>query len=83
MASTLGATQGHPFSAVLGDLLVHFSSATGVGRQGAIVDGARFEYLPSAHHFALLNHPRVGDWLVEWINERTQSPRALPAPKQA
>ena len=83
VASTLGATQGHPFSAVLGDLLVHFSSATGVGRQGAIVDGARFEYLPSAHHFALLNHPRVGDWLVEWINERTQSPRALPAPKQA
>lgn len=83
VAATLGATQGHPFSSVLGDLLVHFSSATGVGRQGAIVDGARFEYLPSAHHFALLNHPRIGDWLVEWINARTRSPRALPSPRRA
>jgi pimeloyl-ACP methyl ester carboxylesterase len=83
VASTLGATQGHPFSAVLGDLLVHFSSATGVGRTGAIVDGARFEYLPSAHHFALLNHPQVGDWLIEWITARTRSPRALPAPRRA
>lgn len=83
VASTLGATQGHPFSAVLGDLIVHFSSASGVGRQGAIVEGARFEYLPSVHHLALLNHPQVGDWLVEWINARTRSPRALPAPRRA
>ncbi|MRJ78132.1 alpha/beta hydrolase [Aeromicrobium sp. SMF47] len=83
VAATLGASQGHPLSSVLGDLLVHFSSATGVGRTGPIVEGARFEYLPSAHHFALLNHPQVGDWLVEWLNARTRSPRALPAPRQA
>ena len=69
---------------MLGDLLVHFSSATGVGKNGAIVDGARFEYLPSAHHFALLNHPQVGDWLVTWLNARTRTMRALPAtPRQA
>lgn len=79
VAATLGASQGHPLSSVLGDLLVHFSSATGVGRAGPIVDGARFEYLPSVHHFALLNHPRVGDWLVEWLNARTRTMRALPA----
>jgi pimeloyl-ACP methyl ester carboxylesterase len=79
VAATLGASQGHPLSSVLGDLLVHFSSATGVGKAGPIVDGARFEYLPSVHHFALLNHPRVGDWLVEWLNARTRTMRALPA----
>lgn len=84
VAATLGASQRHPLSAVLGDLLVHFSSATGVGRTGPIVDGATFEYLPSAHHFALLNHPQVGDWLVEWLNSRTRNPRALPAaPRRA
>ncbi|WP_332644753.1 esterase/lipase family protein [Aeromicrobium sp.] len=84
VAATLGASQGHPLSSVLGDLLVHFSSATGVGRTGAIVEGARFEYLPSAHHFALLNHPQVGDWLVTWLNARTRTMRALPAaPRQA
>jgi len=83
VAATLGATQGHPLSAVLGDLLVHFSSATGVGRDGAIVDGARFEYLPSMNHFALLNHPQVGDWLVSWINARTRAPRALTASQEA
>ncbi len=82
VAATLGATQGHPLSSVLGDLLVHFSSATGVGKTGPIVDGARFEYLPSVHHFALLNHPRVGDWLVEWLNARTRTMRALPAAPQ-
>jgi len=77
VAATLGATQGHPLSAVLGDLLVHFSSATGVGRTGAVVDGARFEYLPSTNHFALLNHPQVGDWLVAWINARDRRRPAL------
>jgi triacylglycerol lipase len=83
VAATLGASQRHPLSSVLGDLLVHFSSATGVGRNGPIVDGARFEYLPSAHHFALLNHPQVGDWIVEWLTARTRDPLAIAAPRQA
>jgi triacylglycerol lipase len=83
VAATLGASQRHPLSSVLGDLLVHFSSATGVGRTGPIVDGARFEYLPSAHHFALLNHPQVGDWIVEWLTARTRDPLAIPAPRRA
>ena len=78
VGSTLGATRYHPFSAVLGDLLVHFSSAAGMGRTGPVVDGARFEYVPSTHHFALLNHPKIGDWLVEWLNTRNNNRPALP-----
>jgi triacylglycerol lipase len=75
--ATLGATKRHPFSTILGDLLVHFSSAAGIGRSGTVVDGARLEYLPSTHHFALLNHPRIADWLVQWITSR--GAEALPA----
>jgi triacylglycerol lipase len=75
--ATLGATKRHPFSRILGDLLVHFSSAAGIGRSGAVVDGARLEYLPSTHHFALLNHPRIADWLVQWLTSRESA--ALPA----
>ncbi len=81
VAATLGASQRHPLSSVLGDLLVHFSSATGVGRAGAVVEGARFEYLASAHHFALLNHPQIGDWIIEWINARYRAPKQLPSPR--
>ncbi|MCX6408620.1 MAG: alpha/beta hydrolase [Propionibacteriales bacterium] len=82
VAATLGASQRHPLSTVLGDLLVHFSSATGVGRTGPVVEGARFEYVPSAHHFALLNHPTVADWLVEWVRAAHRPVRALSASGQ-
>lgn len=73
VAATLGGTARHPFSAVLGDLVVHFSSASGIGRTGPVVDSARLEYLPSTNHLALLNHPRVGDWLVAWVNARPRT----------
>ncbi len=79
VAATVAATQRHVFSAVLGDLLVHFSSASGIGRRGPIVANASLEYLPSTHHLALLNHPRVGDWLVAWINAHPREPRAISA----
>jgi triacylglycerol lipase len=77
VASTLGASKRHPVSSVLGDLLVHVSSANGVTRKGPIVEGARSEYIPSAHHFALLNHPRISDLLVAWLNARHSDPREL------
>ncbi len=77
VAATVGATQRHPFSAVMGDLIVHFSSAAGIGRRGPIVETAQLEYLPSAHHLALLNHPRVADWLVTWIRSRPRRARAI------
>lgn len=77
VAATVGATQRHPFSAVLGDLIVHFSSSAGIGRHGPVVPHARLEYLPSAHHLALLNHPRIADWLVSWVNARPRRVRQL------
>lgn len=79
VAATLGASRRHLLSTVLGDLLVHFSSASGIGRHGPVVSGARIEYLPSASHFALLNHPQVGDWLVSWLKARPREPRRLEA----
>ncbi|MEO6472098.1 MAG: alpha/beta hydrolase [Aeromicrobium sp.] len=79
VAATLGASQRHPFSTILGDLLVHFSSATGMGKTGPIVEGASFEYLHSTDHFALLNHPQIGDWVVAWLNDRNRNLPALPA----
>jgi triacylglycerol lipase len=75
--ATVGPTKRSPFSAALGDLLVHFSSAAGLGNSGPIVEGARLEYLPSTHHFALLNHPQIAGWLVTWLNARPSA--ALPA----
>lgn len=77
VVATLGATKRHPFSTVLGDLLVHFSSAAGIGRTGPVVEGARLEYLPSTHHFALLTNPQVAEWLVQWLTARESA--ALPA----
>lgn len=77
VAATLGAGRGHLGSALLGDLLVQLSSAHGIARSGEVVTGARLEHLPSAHHFALLHHPQVGAWLVEWLNARYRSPREL------
>ncbi|MFS0886178.1 lipase family alpha/beta hydrolase [Aeromicrobium sp. 179-A 4D2 NHS] len=77
VATTVGATPRHPVSAVLGDLVVHFSSAAGIGRRGPVVPRARLEYVPSSHHFALLNHPRVADWLVTWVRSRPRQARRL------
>lgn len=77
VAATLGASSRHPLSALLGDLVVHLSSASGVGRHGPVVAGAGLEYLPSASHLGLLNHPRVGDWLVAWITARPRRVRRL------
>lgn len=77
VAATLGPTPGHPVSEMLGDLFVRFPSATGRGRGGdPIVADAHVQHLGSTDHFALLNHPRVGDWLVGWL---TAEPAALSA----
>lgn len=77
VAATVGATQRHLLSTVLGDLIVHFSSSSGIGRSGPVVEHARLEYLPSTHHQALLNHPRIADWLVTWVTARPRRTRAL------
>ncbi len=78
VAATPGATRNHPLSAVLGDLLVHFSSATGMSNHGPAAGGARFEYLASVDHVTLLNHPQIGDWLVDWLNAKNRNLAVLP-----
>lgn len=71
VAATLGRSRGHLASQVLGDWFVRFPSAAGRGRSGApIVAHAEVDHVPNAHHFALLRHPLVADWLVQWINGR-------------
>lgn len=79
VAATIGAAKHHPVSAVLGDLLVHFSSATGIDRRGAVVSGASFDYVPSANHLTLLNHQQIGDWLVHWLTAKNSHRPELTA----
>lgn len=68
VAATLGRESHHLTSRVLGDLLVRFPSASGRGRQDEpVCDPAEVEHLGGTDHFALLNHPRIAAWLVEWL----------------
>ena len=68
VAATVGPTQRHPVSQLIGDWFVRVPSATGRGLRGdPVVDVAEMEYLPSTDHFALLNHPRITSWLVDWF----------------
>ena len=69
VSSTLGATEGHVLGRMLGDILVHPSSADGSGRSAhrtplAFDDTARF---PGLSHFDLLNHPAVYARLRDWL----------------
>ena len=71
VAATVGPSQRHVASQLLGDWFVRFPSATGRGLRGdPVVDIAETAYLPSTDHFALLNHPSIGDWLVDWFSTR-------------
>ena len=76
IAATVGPSRSHPLSQLLGDWFVRYPSAVGRGLRGdPVVDVAETEYLPSTDHFALLNHPRIADWLVDWFGD----PPALAA----
>ncbi|MDO9379063.1 MAG: hypothetical protein Q7T56_09440 [Nocardioidaceae bacterium] len=78
VAGTLAASPWHPLSLLLGDLLVDVSSAHGRPRRGdPVVPHATTSHVGSAGHFALLDHPQVGDWLVAWLRPRAVA--ALPA----
>ena len=75
VAATLGPSRGHPVSELLGDMFVRYPSATGKGRRGdPVIDDAEMQYLPSTDHFALLNHPRIGDWLTVWFGPEAGQP---------
>lgn len=63
---------------MVGDLLVHYRSASGEGRRRRIgfePDNGR--HLPGAHHLQLLNHPAVYEHLREWL---AREPAELTAP---
>jgi hypothetical protein len=80
VAATLAGTPRHLVSAVLGDLLVRYPSATGVGRRGdPMFPGADIVHVPGADHFALLNHPDVYEALRTWLT----APAPAPSPRSA
>lgn len=56
---------------LVGDLLVHYQSASGKGRRRRIpfeVDNGR--HLGGVHHLELLNHPAVYDQIRAWLEPR-------------
>jgi pimeloyl-ACP methyl ester carboxylesterase len=70
VAATLAGSRRHPVSAVLGDVLVRYPSATGRPRRGrAMFPDADVLHVRGGH-FALLNHPEVYDALRRWLGEQ-------------
>jgi pimeloyl-ACP methyl ester carboxylesterase len=68
VAATLTRSSRHPVGARAGDLLVRPPSAYGRGRGGrSLFPGADTLHVGRADHFALLNHPRVEEALLEWL----------------
>jgi hypothetical protein len=70
---------GHSMGGLVGDLLVHYASASGHGRRrriGFTEENGR--HLSGAHHLQLLNHPAVHDALRGWLSTE----RALAGPER-
>ena len=67
----------HPVGRLVGDCLVLVPSASGRGRTRRIPFRAEHgAHVAPAHHFALLNHPRVYENLRDWL---ATAPRELEA----
>jgi pimeloyl-ACP methyl ester carboxylesterase len=68
IGASLGRREGDVVDRLVGDLLVLYTSASGVGKKRRIgfeVDrGKRFD---GVNHFQLLNHPKVYEQLEEWL----------------
>jgi pimeloyl-ACP methyl ester carboxylesterase len=66
VAATVTHDARHPLGRLIGDTLVLAPSASGRSRARRIAfdDGLT---LGGTHHLALLNHPRVGERLREWL----------------
>ncbi|MGH3358572.1 MAG: esterase/lipase family protein [Nocardioidaceae bacterium] len=70
VAATLGVRPTDPLSRAIGDVFVRFPSAVGrAGRGRPVVGNADVRHIGGADHFALLNHPRVAGWLVDWLGD--------------
>ena len=79
VSATITRSPRHPLGRLLGDMLVLSDSASGRSRTRRL--GFRDEdglVLGGAHHFALLNHPKVYAQLRRWLAGRPAR-RALPA----
>ncbi len=68
VAATLGATEGHAVSRLLGDGLVHMTSSTAPSTAGGPNIAVRHH--PSVGHIRLVHHPKVADDLVDWLEPR-------------
>lgn len=68
VAATLTRSARHPVGAVVGDVLVHPTSAVGRGRSGReVLPGADHLHVGQTGHFGLLNHPDVRAALRGWL----------------
>ena len=68
VAATLGRTEGHPLSRLLGDGLVHMTSSTAPSRIGG--PNVAVRHHPGVGHIRLVHHPAVADDLVDWLAAR-------------
>ncbi|RMI27881.1 esterase/lipase family protein [Nocardia stercoris] len=66
VGATLTENPEHLVGKLIGDGLVRVASATGSGGTHEI-EFAVAALLPGAHHLALLNHPTVYHYLLEWL----------------
>ncbi|MFT3715074.1 MAG: alpha/beta hydrolase [Gordonia sp. (in: high G+C Gram-positive bacteria)] len=68
VSATVTRNPGNPLSRVIGDGLVLHQSAAGESSTRTIgFDPANGLHLGRAHHFTLLNDPRVADRLAHWV----------------
>jgi pimeloyl-ACP methyl ester carboxylesterase len=68
VAGTLTGSARHPLGHLAGDGLVRVRSAYGRDRRGVeLFPGAEILHVGGVGHFDLLNHPRVGRALRDWL----------------
>ncbi|MFI1994541.1 esterase/lipase family protein [Actinoplanes sp. NPDC020271] len=80
IGATLGGRPHDPLAAVVGDLLVPFSSAAGRGdRRRLPFPAGNGRHLGGLHHLDLLNHPAVHDQVCAWL----AAPAAQPEGDEA
>jgi pimeloyl-ACP methyl ester carboxylesterase len=71
VSATVTRSAEHPVGRLIGDWLVLSSSASGVSKARTIgFDEDAGHAIGGATHFALLNHPEVGERLREWLRGR-------------
>jgi pimeloyl-ACP methyl ester carboxylesterase len=68
IAATVTKNRRHPLGQLVGDLLVHYASASGHGREQRIpFDIDKHHHVGGLTHFDLLSHPDVYAQLERWI----------------